>query len=78
MLININLLISLATCENPQDQVGDPIRVLDFIEPALERSTVTFGCSFGTILSRPNISTCINGMWVPDPAEAICTGNTWP
>ena len=74
--IKINLLISLASCENPQDQVTNPIRVLDFVEPALEGSTVTFDCLLGPILSGPNISMCINGTWVPDPAEVNCTGNT--
>ena len=74
VITDSEIILYIASCKNPQDQASDSARVLDFMEPALEGSTVTFGCPLGPILSGPNNSTCINGTWVPDPAEAICTG----
>ena len=74
MLIKVNLL-PLANCGNPQDQVNDRVRVLDFMEPALEEGNVTFGCLSGPILSGPHTSMCLrNGIWEPDPREVTCTG----
>ena len=62
-----------ATCGNPQDQVSDVVQVLNFMEPAVEESTVTFVCPLGLMLSGPNTSMCINGSWFPDPRNLQCS-----
>ena len=38
------VISNIATCGNPQDQVNDVVQVLDFMESAVEESTVTFVC----------------------------------
>ena len=65
---------NIAACGNPQDQASDVVQVLDFMEPAVEESTVTFVCSLGQTLNGSNISMCINGSWFPDPSKVNCAG----
>ena len=76
MLLTEVSLQTLVTCGNPQNQVSDLIQVLNFMEPAVEESTVTFVqiCPLGQTLSGSNISTCINGSWFPDPRNLQCSG----
>ena len=74
MLYKLPIISYAATCGNPQDQVSNLVRVLDFMEPAVEESTVTFVCPLGQTLNGSNISTCINGSWFPDPRNLRCSG----
>ena len=64
----------VAACGNPQNQVSDIVQILDFMEPAVEESTVTFVYPLGPTLNGSTISTCINGSWFPDPTEVNCAG----
>ena len=51
------------------------IKVMDYMAPALEGATVTFGCAPQYILMGPNTTTCMeNGEWEPDPSEVECKG----
>ena len=58
-----------ATYGNPQDQISDLVRVLDFMEPAVEESTVTFVCPLGPMLNGSNTLICVNRSWFPNPTE---------
>ena len=50
-------------------------QVVEFNDPALEQTTVTFSCPPGLVLTGPNSSTCMgNGEWEPDPREVKCKG----
>ena len=50
---------------------------MDYSEPAVEGTNITFDClsESGEFLYRPNASTCMaNGKWIPDPANLQCIG----
>ena len=43
-------------------------------DPALEGTMVSFSCPLQQELIGPNVSTCTNGIWAPDPRETKCKG----
>ena len=64
-------------CGHPLHDRNDSgtIKVMDYMAPALEGATVTFGCASQYILTGPNSTICMeNGEWEPDPSEVECKG----
>ena len=48
---------------------------MDYIDPAIEGTTVTFECPHEHVLIGPNTTTCMgNGEWEPDPRDLTCKG----
>ena len=64
----------LAKCSYPLiEDLG--VFVTGYSDPALEGTSVIFGCPSGLILLGSNISICMeNGQWNPDPANFACRG----
>jgi hypothetical protein len=51
------------------------MKVVGYMDPAVEGTTVILSCSPGKILSGPHASMCTgNGEWEPDPKKAECIG----
>ena len=49
--------------------------VMDYMDPAIEGTTVTFECPPEHVLIGPNTTTCMgNGEWEPDPRDLACKG----
>ena len=49
--------------------MGSSLYILDYSEPAVVGTTISFNCSEpGHVLVGPNTTTCTDdGQWVPDP-----------
>ena len=59
-------------CENFFNKfVGSSLYILDYSEPAVVGTTVSFNCSQpGKVLIGPNTVTCMDGgQWIPDPSQ---------
>ena len=50
---------------------------MEYSDPALEGTNVTFDCLSGLVLVGSNTSTCMeNGQWNPDSANVVCEGES--
>ena len=68
-------ILAVQICGNPEDVVDNSVNILDYTEPAVEGTTVTFQCPPGLGLDGANSSTCMeNGEWEPYPREIHCFG----
>ena len=69
---------NIAKCSYPlveEFELG--VFVMEYSDPSLEESSVTFGCPSGLVLVGSNTSTCMeNGQWNPDPENVECRGNS--
>ena len=72
----------IVACEHPllNQSVGSSLYILDYSEPAVVGTTVSFNCSEpGEVLTDPNTATCMeDGLWVPDPnqLQISCKGDS--
>ena len=72
------IIIIIVKCDNPLKAAifhDKSPQVVDFNDPALEQTTVTFSRPPGMTFSGPNSSICMgNGEWEPDPRDVKCKG----
>ena len=72
--------IYTVTCGHPlHDRVSgtesNSIIIMNYMDPAIEGTNITFGCPPDYVLIGPNTTTCMgNGEWEPDPREVECKG----
>ena len=60
-------------CGNPANLIDPSVTVIDFSDPAIAGSNVSFSCDPGYVLYGPNTVTCIDdGQWEPDPRNLTC------
>lgn len=68
--------VHTVTCDSMATQNDNSTMVImNYTDPAVEGSNVTFSCPSGLILTGPSVATCMrNGKWEPDPREVACKG----
>ena len=69
-----NSLVTIATCPQIMSS-DDSVGVLNYRNPAIEGTTITFSCPTELKLTGSNTSTCMkNREWEPDPKQTRCKG----
>ena len=62
-------------CDRGPSADSGPTLMIVNVDPTLEGTTVTFGCTPQYVLTGPNTTTCMgNGEWEPDPCDVECKG----
>ena len=68
------IFIKVVNCGYPKITDGS-VTLVNFSDPALRGTSVTFSCSEDLILTGPDSAICMdNGQWEPDPREVKCKG----
>ena len=63
------------TCGNLAIPADEGIKIIEYSDPAVNGSNVTYGCLLDFVLYT---SICMNGEWAPNPEdfELNCSGHT--